>query len=48
MGFRPRVHAVDPAGSAYALAASHEAMSARPNVAAWWPLKVGGGTERFP
>ncbi len=39
MGFRPRVRAVGPAGSAYALAASHEAMSARPNAAAWWPLK---------
>jgi hypothetical protein len=39
MGFRPRVRAVSPAGSAYALAASHEAMFARPNVAARWPLK---------
>ncbi len=39
MGFRPRVRAVGPAGLAYALAASHEAMSARPNAAALWPLK---------
>jgi hypothetical protein len=39
MGFRPRVQAVGPASLAYALAASHEAMSARPNAAARWPLK---------
>ena len=39
MGFRPCVRAVGPAGLAYALAAGHEAMSARPNAAARWPLK---------
>ncbi len=39
IGFRPRVRAAGPAGLAYAPAASHEAMSARPNAVAWWPLK---------
>jgi hypothetical protein len=39
MGFRPRVRTVGPAGLVYALAASHEAMFARPNAAARWPLK---------